>query len=393
MQAKAQTVIIQATSVFEKNWEAWDRWRVLINQGSSRSSKTYSLCQLFILKLQQEQNKVLTIVRKTTPALKISVMRDFFSILVDMDLYDKANHNKSDGTYMLGTNLIEFISMDNPQKKRGAKRDYLWLNEANELDVEDWRQLAMRTTDKIVLDYNPSDEFHWIYDQVMTRDDAFFIKSTYKDNPFLEQSIIDEIERYKDIDPNYYRIFGLGERGVSQASVFTNNWEIIDKMPECSEYAYGIDWGFHHPMTMVKVGIKENAIYWHETYYEKGKLTDHLIANLPKLGVKQSDYLVPDSAESDRVEQLYQAGYYGTHGANKSGLVTSQLDRLKTYKMYITAESTNLIKEVRNYKYAVDRDRNVLDTKTVKINDDCIDAARYASMFLINGMGAGVQLI
>jgi phage terminase large subunit len=387
-----ETLRVQTTKVFRDNWRNWDRYKVLVNQGSSRSSKTFSVAQLFILKLVQQRGKVLTIVRKTTPALKISVMRDFINILIEMDMYEPSAHNKSDNIYQLGDNLVEFISMDNPQKKRGAKRDYLWLNEANELDLEDWRQLAMRTTEKIILDYNPSDEFHWIYDQVITREDACFIKSTYKDNPFLEQSIVDEIERYKELDPNYYRIFGLGERGTSQASVFTNNWEIIEAMPECNEYAYGIDWGYHHPMTVVKVGFRENELYWQELYYEKGKLTDDLIQALPSLSIQQGDYLVPDSAETDRIEQLYQAGYYATYPAKKSGLVTAQLDRVKKYKMYITSDSVNLIKEMRNYKYATNKDGTVLDNKTVKVNDDAIDAARYASIFLINNLGTMVEL-
>lgn len=386
-------MIVKATSVFERNWQAWDDYRILVNQGSSRSSKTYSICQLFILKLLQEKGKTLTITRKTTPALKISVMRDFLEILQDWGLYRIEDHNRSDLTYTLNDNLIEFISMDNPQKKRGAKRNYLWLNEANEQDLEDWRQLAMRTTEQIVLDYNPSDEFHWIYDQVMTREDAFFIKSTYKDNPFLPKSLVDEIERYKEIDPNYYRIFGLGERGVSQASVFTNNWELVDEFPACENIAYGIDWGFHHPMTVVKVGMKEDCLYWHELYYETSKLTEDLIQTLPDLGVTKGDYLVPDSAESDRVEQLYQAGYWGTSKAKKGAhSVSAQLDRIKGKKMYVTKDSVNLIKEMRNYKFVVDRNGQVQDGKTVKINDDAIDAARYASIFLLDGLGTMVSL-
>ena len=240
---------IQATSVFHRNWEA--KTRIIVNQGSSRSSKTYSIAQKYILKLLQEKNKTLSIVRKTTPALRISVMRDFFEILINMDLYNSANHNKTDKTYMLNGNLVEFFGMDDPQKKRGAKRDYLWLNEANELHLEDWRQLAMRTTEEITLDYNPSDEFHWIYDEVIPRKDCTFIQSTYLDNPFLPQEIINEIESYRELDPAYFRVFGLGERGASQSTIFTH-WKECEVLPE--EYnrrVYGVDWGFNHPTAVV----------------------------------------------------------------------------------------------------------------------------------------------
>ena len=130
---------------------------------------TYSIAQMFVIELMQVTDKVLTISRKTMPALRSSVMRDFFEILKDADLYEDSLHNKSASIYTLHGNMVEFISMDQPQKKRGAKRDYLWLNEANEFVYEDFIQLNMRTTGKVILDYNPSDEFHWIYDKVMPK--------------------------------------------------------------------------------------------------------------------------------------------------------------------------------------------------------------------------------
>jgi len=181
---------IQATQVFEKNWDA--KTRFIVNQGSSRSSKTYSICQKYILKLLQDENKVLTIARKSTPSLRASVLRDFLGILVDWDLYKPENHDKTNNLYRLGTNLIEFVGLDNPQKKRGAKRNYLWLNEANEFNLEDFRQMNIRTSEEVTLDYNPSDEYHWIYDEVLPRPDCTFInlKNNYgwEDQQHIEQN-------------------------------------------------------------------------------------------------------------------------------------------------------------------------------------------------------------
>ena len=110
--------------------------------------------------------------------------------------------------------------MDQPQKIRGRKRDLAFLNEANELTFEDWQQIIFRTNGRIILDYNPSDTFHWIYDRVIPRDDAAFYQTTYQDNPFLDQTIIDEIERLKETDEHYWRVYGLGERGTNRAQVF-----------------------------------------------------------------------------------------------------------------------------------------------------------------------------
>ena len=125
--------------------------------------------------------------------------------------------------------MIEFISLDQPTKIRGRKRDLLFINEANELNYEDWQQLIFRTTEQIIIDYNPSDEYHWIYDKVLTRDDVDFYQTTYLDNPFLEKTLIQEIERLKDIDENYWRVYGLGERGKSRSLVF--NFQTIHNIP------------------------------------------------------------------------------------------------------------------------------------------------------------------
>lgn len=368
---------LKATKVFEKNWNS-DK-RIKANQGSTRSSKTYSIAQKYVLKLYSIPNKRLSIVRKTTPSIRATVLMDWLEVLDSMQIsYD---YNKSELVFRFPNgSMAEFMSMDQPQKKRGAKRDWLWLNEANELTLEDYRQLNMRTTEEVTLDYNPSEEFHWIYEHVLNRDDCEYIHSTYKDNPFLPQSIIDEIEKYKEIDPNYWRIYGLGERGLSGATVFTNNWEIIPQLPDnLDEYAFGIDFGVNHPMAMVKVAIKDDELYWHEMYYEKGKITSDLIRTMEQT-VRPRDYVICDH-ELDRIQEIINAGYVMTTKADKKNKL-SKLDQIKKKKMYVTETSVNIIKEMRNYKFKVDRD-GVVQDDVVKVNDDAIDAAQYASTFLL----------
>ena len=186
---------IKTTNVFHKAYRS--KTRITCLQGGTRSSKTYSLCQLFIVKCLEETGKVFTICRKTLPALKGTAYRDVLNILKELELYSEANHNKSELSYTLNGNLIEFISIDQPVKIRGRKRNYLWCNEANEFNYEDWQQLILRTTERIYLDYNPSDPYSWIYDKVITRDDCTFLKSTYLANPFLDEDTIAEIERHR----------------------------------------------------------------------------------------------------------------------------------------------------------------------------------------------------
>ena len=151
---------IYTTKVFEKNFNATTR--IVVNQGGTRSSKTISLLQLIIIKAFKNPGKVFSIFRKTLPALKGTAMRDFFDLLKDLNLYDVKYHNKSEHTYKLNENIIEFVAVDEPQKIRGRKRNYLFMNEANEFTFEDFQQLALRTTEQIFIDFNPSDEFHWL---------------------------------------------------------------------------------------------------------------------------------------------------------------------------------------------------------------------------------------
>ena len=167
---------VKGTNVLWRNMQA--NTRIVVNEGGTRSSKTYSIAQMLIIKAMETTGNIITITRKTLPSLRATAMRDFFEILLTLDLYEQRNHNKSEHTYKLNGNLFEFVSLDQPQKKRGAKRNILWMNEANEFTLEDYRQLSFRTADKIIMDYNPSDVDHWIYDEVIPRDDCTLIKST-----------------------------------------------------------------------------------------------------------------------------------------------------------------------------------------------------------------------
>ena len=157
---------IKATPVFERNWEALlGPHRFIRNEGGSRSSKTYSICQCLILWCLQNPNKLVSVIRKTSPALAATVMRDFFDVLRSIEIYDEANHSKMDRTYRFANgSMVEFFSVDNEQKIRGRKRDIAWINEANELFAEDFKQLNLRTTEKLIVDYNPSEIHSWCYE-------------------------------------------------------------------------------------------------------------------------------------------------------------------------------------------------------------------------------------
>ena len=396
---KERKLQLKVTPVFRKNLGI--NTRIVVNQGGSRSSKTYSLCQLMIVRAMETSGEVFSICRKTFPALRASVMRDFFEILNGLGLYSENFHNKTENQYMLHGNMIEFFAVDEQQKVRGRKRDTLWCNEANEFKHEDFKQLAMRTSGQIYLDYNPSDEFHWIYDKVLTRKDCFFIHSTYLDNTFLAKEIIREIESYKDLDPNYWRIYGLGERGISQAAIYTH-FELIDNMPGddwFDEVVYGLDFGYNHPTSLNKVGIKDDRLYTQEVIYEKHltnqllimkmlgweRMTERMKDDIAKIGYEQKDFpdlkipfnkvIYCDSAEPSRIEEIRNAGFWSLPADKGKDSVKKGIDLIKTTRWFITKESLNVIKEARFYKWKV-KDEQVLD-EPVKINDDAMDSIRY----------------
>ena len=358
------------------------RKRIIINQGGTRSGKTYSAIQVlceYCLR-NQNSNSVISIVRKTLPALKGSAYRDFLDILMREGWYSENDHNKSEMYYNLFGNLVEFISVDQPQKIRGRKRNICFINEANELTWEDFFQLNIRTTDKIIIDYNPSDEFHWIYDTLQIREDADFFVTTYRDNPYLEKELIDEIERLQLADDNYWRVYGLGQRGISQETIYTH-WQLGDFPDDC-EIAYGVDFGYNVPSSIVRVGFKEFALHVDEVLYETKLTTSDLIERIKSLNIERHAELFCDNAEPKTIEELIRAGY-NAKPAEKD--VYAGIQKVKSLPLFITPNSQNLIKEIKSYKWKLDKDGKIHpDEVPVKFNDHAMDAMRYGIYTKLN---------
>jgi phage terminase large subunit len=350
--------------------------RITIEQGGTRSGKTYNILLWLIFGYAlKNSGKTITICRKTYPSLRASAMRDFFDILKEHEIYNEEDHNKSNSEYKLEGNLFEFISLDQPQKVRGRKRDVLYINEANELYFEDWQQLIFRTTEKAILDYNPSDEFHFIYEKIKPREDADFYITTYKDNPFLSKEIVSEIERLKNIDENYWNIYGLGQIGSSQALIFRIN-ECNSIPAEAKFLSYGMDFGFtNDPTTLVAIYQQGDNIYLKELIFEKG-LTNSDISNKLKFHEVERKEIFADSAEPKSIEELYRMGWNIKPATKGPGSINIGIDMMKRYKLNVTKDSVNLIKEFRNYKWQEDKNGNILNVPVDMFNHG-IDSIRY----------------
>lgn len=342
-------------------------------QGGTRSGKTYNILLWFVLLLLTQEGKTLTICRSSLNTIKGSVLRDFIEILNMLGIYDVKNHNKTDQTYWIGSNLVEFVSTDQPQKIRGRKRNYLFVNEANEIKRDSWLQLLFRTTEKIVIDYNPSDEFHWIYDDVLTRDDCDFFLTTYLDNPFIPLDIINEIERLKEADQTYWRVYGLGERGVSADTIYTH-WRIHKGFPPAgSTRYYGLDFGYNNPMALIQINEHDGIDYLKEMIYQTKMNTQELIDEMKILGVSRNDEIYADPARPDMIADIKKAGF-NIFPANNE--VFDGIQKLKSCPVRICEGSPNIHKEAKFYKWKVDKNGKKLD-EPVKFNDHAMDAWRY----------------
>ena len=365
---------IKSTVIFEKNYEALNdpSLRFVINEGGSRSSKTYSLCQLVIIYCLQNNNKVVSIIRKTFPALRATVLRDFIEILKELNIYSVEDHNKSEHIYTFPNgSIVEFFSVDDEQKIRGRKRDIAWCNEANELYFDDFTQLNMRTESKLIFDYNPSESTSWLYE--LPTEESVLIKSTYKDNPFLPQSIRSQIEDLKRTDEALYQIYALGEKAISKSNIYSN-WSFIPHRPaRFVNYVYGLDFGYNHPTALMRVYWCDNDIYIEPVIYESYLTTPMLIDKMQSFNIEKTVTIVADYARPEIIAELNNAGY-DVQNANK--VVKKGIDNIKTFGV-LCQDDKALKKEYENYKWKKVGD--MITDEPVKMFDDAMDAIRYAT--------------
>lgn len=384
---------IQTTKVYKRTDKAYREGHpTIIHQGGTRSGKTYNILIWLIMMARFEwKNYVIDITRETMTALRASAMFDFFQILEMMKFYDVNSHNKSQSIYKIGTNTFRFFGADEDQKVRGPGRDILFVNEMNGVKYKAYKQLNQRTKLLTIGDYNPSDEFHWIYDHILTDKDTAFFVTTFRDNPFLPERIKKQIKKYKKTDPNYWRIYGLGLKGVAQATIYSN-WEITKLTWEEIEgqELFGQDYGYNNPTTLLRVKYHKEGIYIDQLLYKTHLTSDDIVKEMDKIKesgkLNYDDEIFGDSSRPEIIEDICRAGY-NCRGAKKGkDSVLRGINFNKNHKIYVTERSLKVIKELKSYKWKVDKDERVLDSP-VEINDHGMDALRYALSTLSKDQG------
>ena len=352
---------------------------VLVSYGGAGSGKSYSTAQHIILRALEEKGKRFLITRKTLPALRMSCLQLVKDLLNEYEI--PYEFNKSVSEMWIGDNQILFKSLDNPEKIKSSEFNYVWAEEATELTHQDYLQLRLRLRRKnelknqLIMTLNPIDQFHWIRTQILDAPggETASLQSNYKMNPFLPDEYIEQLEGLAEVDENYYRIYALGEWGVLQNLIYPN-WDVVDRMPEnYDEIVYGLDFGYVNPTALLEIRIKENDIWVREIIYQS-HLTNAELIDLLKEKIDRSVSIYADSAEPQRIEEIYQAGF-NVYSSEKD--VSFGINKVKQYKMHILEDSVNLIKEIRSYKWKEDKEGRILE-EPVKFNDHAMDAMRYA---------------
>lgn len=345
------------------------RWILL--QGGTRSGKTYSTAQFIIAfcKKYSGNNLEIDIVRDTFTALNSTVWKDFEKILLDLKLYDSSLHSKTQHTYKLFGNNINYYGADNPDKIHGRSRDILWLNEGNQIAERTIDQLTPRTRHRIICDYNPAlGDVHWLDNYIAQYPPLI---TTYKDNPFLTPSQIADIESKKN-NAYWWSVYGSGQRAKREGVIF-ESYE-IGQTPEHLPFVFGQDYGFSKdPTTLVKVAFDQahKKIYLKEYVYEVGLHTSEII-ELNKQHAGRA-LIVGDSAEPRLIDELKRAGL-NIKGAEKRAILYG-IKLLQDYTLIVDPTSTNLIKELNSYAWHDKKSETPIDDF-----NHLIDAVRYAAI-------------
>lgn len=376
---------IQTTKIYREIDNAVNNGYSTVSlQGSARSSKTYNTLIWLICYCLQHPNTRLSIVRATLPAIKGSVFVDFKEILRKFGVYNEKSMNRSELIYKFNNgSWAEFFSTDSEQKLRGRKRDILFVNEANELGFIEWQQLKMRTTRFSIIDYNPSfSDEHWICD-VNKDARTYHVVTTYKDNPFLEQTVIDEIESLQQKNESLWRVYGLGQQAMIEGLVF-RGFEIVDKIPSIVNKRYiGMDFGFtNDPTAICEVAVYGDILYIDEICYRTEMLSTEIIQVLKTEAPRMK--VISESADPRLIQEIYRAGI-DIHPVKKfAGSIEAGLAKMQEYKIVVTKRSVNVAKELKNYTYRQDKEGKWLNAP-IDCYNHAIDAVRYVIMEEVMG--------
>jgi phage terminase large subunit len=385
---------IKATINFEFINDNVNDFRGLVLPGGTRSTKTISILQWHIAYCHKNKDKHVVICRDTLKNLKRTVLKDFIALCYGFGEYDAHAPdmilNKSELIAKIGSCTIEFIGLiDDPMRVHGLKNDRFYINEVISTYKSTFTQLNYRCTGGWMLDCNPSMPMHWAY-ELEGRKDVKFFRSSYLDNPFLNDAQVNEIESKQPTaqniengtaDEREWSIYGLGEVYKGKDIIYPD-WETYSgEITEYDHLFYGIDWGINHPLACIEVIANGNNLYLREVVYQSGikdlesQLVPLLMAEKP---IKdQSTYVICDSAEIKSVHTLVRCGVPAFGVKKPPGSVLTGIRKVAGFNIFVHEDSINLQNELNRYKWKVDSSTDAILDVPIKLWDDALDAVRY----------------
>src|SRR3990167_298992 len=379
-------MLYQKTQALQKIQSLTKRIRII--QGGTAAGKTIGILLYLIDKAQREKLSI-SVVSESLPHLKRGALRDFLNIMQDHNYYREDLYNRTDKIYTFETGAtMEFFAIDEVGKVRGPRRDVLFINEVNNIPYEIYDQLEVRSNREIILDYNPVSEF-WVHTDVIPKQDHDFLKLTYLDNEAVDPRIKISIESRKDRE-NWWRIYGLGEIGILEGSIYTD-WEFIDHIPEEARLeGYGFDFGYtNDPTAVIAIYYLDGGYILDEKLYRTG-LTNNQIAALIKQWSEA--VVICDSAEPKSIEEIKLYDLNAVPSVKGSGSVNYGIQLVQDQKIKVTKSSINLIKEYRNYKWKLNKDGKPENTPE-DVWNHALDAVRYGISYLKEGDGGDFVVI
>lgn len=375
---------MNVTFTFEKLLDAFvnPRIRGIANRGGTRSGKTWAALQLLhILCKSCEKPLVVSCVAATLPMVKRGMQRDFRQMLIAESEWDEEAFNKTEGSYTYQNgSMIEFFGIDNASKVHGPARDILFVNEAQSIPRETFRQLDIRTRKKVIIDFNPVRKFwgetEFVGDRYVT------IHSTYKDNPYLTEEQISAIEKNRN-DANWWRVYGEGETGGVEGNVYPE-YEVIEDMPETfTGRCLGLDFGFvNDPTAIVDLRFEGWDLYVDLLCYETGLLNANIAEYLNSNGLNRI-VTVCDNAEQKSIVELQQKRVKAMPCIKGRGSVAGGIAQVKQFKMHVTKRSVKMLDELDNYKWIKDESSDTYTNEPIDAWNHALDAMRYGVDYLI----------
>ena len=352
--------------------------RIKIVQGGTSAGKTYGILPILINKAILIPNLEISVVAESMPHLRRGALKDAIKILKETNRYKDTSFNKSYSRYDFNNgSYIEFFSVEDSTKLRGARRDILYINECNNITFEAYNELAVRTKKEVYLDFNPANEF-WVHTDLKEDKDADFLILTYKDNDALDKRIINEIEKAREKAKtssywdNWWRVYGLGQIGNLQGVVF-DNWNKIDKIPDDARLlGLGVDFGYSNdPTAIVEIYKWNDKRIVNELCYQTSLVNSEIAKKIPSGVICYADSAEPKSIEEIRRENKMIKG--ATKGRDS---ILFGIQLMQSQEYLITSQSKNLLKELRSYIWDTDKTGKRLN-KPRGGQDHLIDALRY----------------